>query len=330
MSMDRDNIFRVIQQATEDPPLFLIGSGCSAPHGLPNMKALGVHLLTSLSSKYNGVPCWDEFRENIENGDDLETALSRVTLTDDVLRDIRCETWNLITKKDLDLFAQVLFSKTSLPLARMLKKFYQAHPRKIDIITTNYDRVIEYACDSIQIPVVTGFNGCYSKCFSGTFSPKNAVNLIKVHGSLDVFQDSHGATVAVPMLQHLQPGLTPEIITPGLSKYETILQRTYRQLLITADECINQSKSFMCIGYGFNDTQIQDNIINRIRLGVPIIVLSMEVSELTARLLANNATRYISIQKGTDPNTTEICIDREIEILDGTFWTIDGFMDIID
>lgn len=30
------------------------------------------------------------------------------------------------------------------------------------------------------------------------------------------------------------------------------------------------------------------------------------------------------------PGTTEICIDRTIEILDGTLWTVDGFMDIID
>ena len=54
------------------------------------------------------------------------------------------------------------------------------------------------------------------------------------------------------------------------------------------------------------------------------------VHEHTARLLANNAKHYISIQKGPAPNTTEICIDKAIEYLDGTFWTVDGLMEIID
>lgn len=328
--MNRDDIFRAIQQATEDPPLFLIGSGCSAAYKLPNMTELGQHLLTSLSPKYNGNHCWDKFCENMERGDGLETALSNVGLTDAMLRDIRCETWKLISQKDLELFDDVLFSRTTLFLTQLLKQFYRAHPMKLDIITTNYDRVIEYACDSGGIPVVTGFNGYYRKSFNGTFVTKDAVNLIKVHGSLDVFRDAQGVTVAVPMLRELPIGLTPEIITPGTSKYEAILRGTPRQLLMAADERIYQAKAFLCIGYGFNDTQIQESILAKVRAGVPLIVLTKSVSEPTAHLLANNATNYISIQEGHAPNTTEICINRKIEILDGTFWTIDGFINIID
>ena len=328
--MDRDDIFRAIQQATEDPPLFLIGSGCSAAYKLPNMAELGQHLLTSLSPKYNGTLGWDKFCENMERGEGLEAALSNVGLADVMLRDIRCETWKLISQKDLELFDDILFGKKTLPLTQLLRKFYRAHPRKLDIITTNYDRVIEYACDSGGIPVVTGFNGYYRKSFNGTFVTKDAVNLIKVHGSLDVFQDSHGVTVAVPMLRELPIGLTPEIITPGTSKYEAILRGTPRQLLMAADERICQANAFLCIGYGFNDEQIQETILAKVRVDVPLIVLTKSVSETTARLLANNATNYISIQEGSTPNTTEICINRQIEILDGTFWTVDGFMSIID
>ena len=35
-----------------NPPLILVGSGASASHGLPGMKVLGDHLISSLSSKY--------------------------------------------------------------------------------------------------------------------------------------------------------------------------------------------------------------------------------------------------------------------------------------
>lgn len=99
-------------------------------------------------------------------------ALTGIELTAEVLEDIRRETWNLISSKDLELFAQLLFSHKALPLTRILKKFYQMHSRRIDIITTNYDRLVEYACDLAQIPVMVGFNGQYLKRFSAVFLVK--------------------------------------------------------------------------------------------------------------------------------------------------------------
>lgn len=328
--MERDDIFRAIQSAVKDTPLFIVGSGSSAPHGLPGMGALGNYLLTQLDSKYTGITCWDTFRDNLKSGADLETALLGITLTPEMLTDVKCETWNLISSKDLALFDHILFNNKLLSLARLIKKYYQTHLQKIDIITTNYDRVIEYACDSVGIPVSTGFEGCYQKRFTGTFPSKNTVNLLKVHGSLDVFRDAHDVAVSIPMLRELRPGLIPEIITPGRSKFEAILQGTPRQILSAADERIRRASGFLCIGYGFNDTQVQENIVSRIRTGVPIVVITKEVFDPAAHLLANNAKRYITIQEGPEPDTTEVCIDRTIEILDGTFWNIDGFMDIID
>ena len=181
--MEQENIFKAIQKSVTNTPLILVGSGSSAPHGLPSMYTLGQHLIAQLGGKYHGTPCWDIFEENIADGQDLEMALTGIELTAEVLEDIRRETWNLISGKDLELFAQLLFSHKTLPLTRLLKKFYQTHPRRIDIITTNYDRLIEYACDLAEIPVMVGFNGQYLKRFSGGFSNKDAVNLLKVHGS---------------------------------------------------------------------------------------------------------------------------------------------------
>lgn len=56
----------------------------------------------------------------------------------------------------------------------------------------------------------------------------------------------------------------------------------------------------------------------------------MKVADHAAHLLANNAKNYISIQKGEKDNTTDICINRDIVTLDGTYWTVDGLMEIID
>ena len=181
------------------------------------------------------------------------------------------------------------------------------------------------------VPVATGFSGSYLKQFSeGTFQAQNIVNLMKVHGSLDVFRDSLNAVISVPLQSELPVGLTPEIITPGRSKYEAILQGIPRQVLSVADSKISQARGFLCIGYGFNDTQVQENILTQIRRGIPIVVLTKKVFDHAAHLLANNAKQYISIQEGRKPNTTEICINKVVETIDGTLWTIDGFMSIID
>lgn len=74
--MERKELFRFVQKSVENVPLLLIGSGSSAPHGLPGMTELGAHLLNRLSTKYAGVPSWNVFHSNIENGQDLETALT--------------------------------------------------------------------------------------------------------------------------------------------------------------------------------------------------------------------------------------------------------------
>lgn len=328
--MELETFFTAVQSIIADTPLFLIGSGCSAALGLPGMAELGDHLISSLDSKYRGVPCWDQFHHNLVSGDDLETALTGITLTDDISNDIQCETWCLLSPRDLAVFDRVLFDHQVLPLGAMLKKFYQAHPKRINVITTNYDRIIEYSCDSAKLPVTTGFDGCYLKQYSNSFKNKDSVNLIKIHGSLDTFRDPYGVTVTVPMLHELCPGLIPEIIMPGLHKYEAVLRGTHRPLLIEAEHMINDARSFLCIGYGFNDTQIQEGILTKARAGTPLIVLTKKVSESAARLLANNAVNYVSIQEGEVSGTTEVCINRDMHVFDGTFWSIDGFMSIID
>lgn len=328
--MDKNEIFKSIQKYIESPPLILVGSGSSAPYGLPSMQVLGKYLLEILSSKYKDDYNWQRFIDNINNGQDLETALSNLSLKSEIIDDIKVETWKLVSVKDLKLFDDIVFLNKQLSIANLINKFYKSHPQCVNIITTNYDRVIEYACDSLQLPINTGFLGSYLKKFSDTFSNNKIVNIVKVHGSLDIFKDTHNAVFAIPLRKEIPSGLVPEIITPGLSKYQAVLKGTSRQLLSKSDSMIKNANSFLCIGYGFNDEQIQENIISCIRQGKPIVVVTKKLSERAAHLLANNATKYVTIQEGADSKTTEFCINKQITTLNGCYWSIDGFMEIID
>lgn len=327
--MNQGDIFKTVQKALSDTPMLLIGSGYSSFHELPGMGALAKHLLSELDSKYSADPNWCLFRENLNSGQDLETALTGLALGDDLLNDIRLKTWELISQKDIELFEKIIYEHKELPLSRLLSYFYQNQPQKLDVVTTNYDRIIEYACDAVHLPVNTGFNGYYAKQYAGLFPSRKSVNVIKVHGSLDVYRDTHDVVVSLPLQRKLPLGLSPEIITPGLSKYQAILQGTPRKLLSKADDAILAAKSFLCIGYGFNDEQIQVNIIQKIRSGTPIVLVTRSISEKTAHLLANNAQHFISISKDRDSDKTCFCIDRNYYYLDDIYWTVDGLMNII-
>lgn len=175
--MDTSEIFRIIQKYTEANPLFFVGSGTSAAYGLPGMGKLGEHLLESLSSKYASDSDWQHFEDNIKSGKDLESAMTDIVLKEEIIDDIRKETWKLISEKDLEIFSDVVFGNKEIALSKLIKIYYQSHPQKVDVITTNYDRLIEYACDKAQIPLNTGFSGYYSKFYSDLFGKKKYCEL---------------------------------------------------------------------------------------------------------------------------------------------------------
>lgn len=119
--MDENELFTQIQKAVENPPLILVGSGGSAPYGLPGMWELGHHLKATLDPKYSGDNSWNRFIEDLENGQDLESALSNKTLREEIIDDIKTETWKLISDKDLKLFEEVIFTKKELSIGRLIK-----------------------------------------------------------------------------------------------------------------------------------------------------------------------------------------------------------------
>jgi hypothetical protein len=329
--MEINDIFKFAQKSINSTPLILVGTGCSIPYGIPGMSTLSGHLIRQLKPKYTGDAIWDTFESNLNRGLDLETALTGLALSVELLKDIACETWRLISLSDLALLRDILINHRQIALSSLIKRFCTAHPKCVNIITTNYDRLIEYACDIAQCDVNTKFRGLYLKHYSSqALCQHNVVNVIKIHGSLDVFKDALGGEYALPLQHEIPVGMVPSIITPGSSKYESILKGTSRQLLSEVDSLIKTAPSYLCIGYGFNDEQIQENIITEVRKGKPITLITKEISAKAASLFENNSSNYITIQEGKSPGTSEIVINRDKVQTDGTYWTIDGYLSMIE
>lgn len=330
--MDKNSIFTKVQKCLESVPVMLIGTGATIPLGIPGMGELSKHLISTLDGKHKGNINWNTIKKKLDSGTDLESALTDVTLNDDLVNDIVVKTWELIAEADISVFSQYVLGKKTIALSELINKFYQVHPQCINIITTNYDRIIEYSCDQKRIRYDTRYQGGYIRYFSTVKTGnKDVVNIFKVHGSLDLFKDANSLVCSIPG-QHktLLVGFLPEIISPGISKYKAVLTSSCRNILHESDTVINNASSFLCIGYGFNDEQIQAGIISQIQTGKPIVVVTKAITDKAARLLDNNSHNYVVIEENPDKtDSTCFIIDKKYYYLDGTFWTIEGLLQII-
>lgn len=328
--MNKNDIFRVIQEYITDVPLLLIGTGASIPVGIPGMPELANYLMDNLDSKYSSDTDWCDISQNLKSGIDLESALTSYHLDDNLLTDIKKLTWELVNNADLKLFYETVLFGKDLPLSVLLHKLIQPHPHRIDILTTNYDRYIEYCCDKENVLVDNRYNGMYlKKNNKDELSKKEIINLLKVHGSLDSFCDvKTNESISIPLQQKIPNGFIPEIITPGSDKYKAILTSTSREILHNADSLIDKASNFLCIGYGFNDCQIQEKIITKIKSGTPIVVVTKSLSDNALDIINSNSRNYAVIMDGGD-NSTRFIINKTDITLEGVYWTIEGFNEII-
>lgn len=328
--MKKEEIFRVIQEYTSNPPLILAGTGLTIPVGIPGMWALADYLREELDEKYKTNTSWISVSDKLASGIDLETALSEDKLSVDLLNDIKKCTWELVNAADIKYFKEKHLFGHKAPFTKILSKFLKVTGRHLDIITTNYDRYIEYCCDQYGIEVDIGYKGIYSKSLEMSFSRnRSIVTLLKVHGSLDSFKDNlNNESISIPIQEKIPIGYTPDIITPGISKYEAILTNASRQLVHHADTVINKATNFLCIGYGFNDSQIQELMIKKIKSGCPIVVVTKELTDNALEIINNNSEKHAVILDGKDGKTRFIINKTDVTI-DGTYWTIDGFNEII-
>ncbi len=331
--MTIDMVFRKIQKIMGDVPVILAGTGVSLPHGTPGMPQLAAYLQRELRTKYVSDASWVVISSRLDDGKDLETALTNVTPepSRELISDITALTWQLVTDQDLKFFYETIRSGYTIPLSKLLHMLAQSSKHNINIITTNYDRLIEYACDQAKLEIDDRFCGKNDRWVSDApVRTQNVVNILKVHGSLDYFKASNGTIHALPMQNTIPDGFIPDIIPPGSNKYRTVLQGIHRDLLHAADTLIKAAPGFLCIGYGFNDEQIQATMLEQIRLGKPVIVLTKSVSDAVASLLRNSGNNYIIIQESPNYDyKTEFIVNGEYLYEEEVFWSVDGFMNII-
>jgi hypothetical protein len=203
------------------------------------------------------------------------------------------------------------------------------------VVTTNYDRLSEYAADYIGATAITGFEGrFYQKPeFSSDAIQKRridarerVISIWKVHGSLDWFTNNRRNAVAYPLMRDIPSGHTPLIVPPGKEKNSTTHTEPFRNIITQADLAFENATSFLCIGYGFNDEHIQPKLISGIRSGKPIVILSKQPTDsCRLNVMQEGIAKRIVIEDAGNERTKITINDREME-LDGDWWNLKTFI----
>lgn len=323
MEDSKDFIFRQVQKFLKVNPLVIWGSGATVPFGLPTMKQLGEHLKEKIQ----------EFKDSSEN---LEKELEKKKY-EPIFPKIREEIWKAIEEKERNVLEKILTNDTSEfePAKKMIDKIRDSHPRCATLITTNYDRVLEYILSYYSIPFTDGTNGKLLSSFTeDAFMEKDIVNIFKVHGSLGWCRLKNNDLVRTFDLQKKSGDdmtqLEPVIIPPGKNKYLTAYSSPYRELVQLSDRFIKKAGSFLVIGFGFND----DHLTPKLRSAIqerPIVLVTKTITDKSRDFL-KNAVKFASFEEACHGQTkVKILKEGKIlceEVLEGEYWRLSNFVEV--
>lgn len=297
----KSSIERVLKHKLHDPrPVFLLGAGTSFCAELP-----GVLGLTELArSKLRGTTraTFNEVLSVlIDNGIDnpnIEEVLSELFH--------RLNSLGLPTKERTrltELFEKVCLLIKDALLIEAPTEFHnefmnrivcrrKAEPAKkappVQIFTTNYDLLIELACEASGIVSINGFEGIFKRrwnpaCFDQDIgkatdhaktprfeSSARHIRLHKLHGSLSWYEQN-GEFYENP---NLAPDKIPLIIYPSRLKYAESIRPPFDWLFRKFASAISQANLLICIGYRFADAHINQYIFSELDNGLSLLALS--------------------------------------------------------
>ena len=331
--MDWNGCLSIMQGYLENSPLIVLGSGASVPYGLPSMGDLAEQIKTNDVVKAD--PNYSTFCTLLDS-DGLEKAIDSVSLKEATMNAIRTSTWESVNGSDLNF----LKSNSFLPpesLIKLLEKTIAPTPNKAVIVTTNYDRLSDYAADGIGASSVTGFEGSYIRKLelpTNSVATKRVrvrervVDIWKVHGSLDWFINAKGEVFSFPLLQEIPAGFFPLIVPPGKDKYSSTHNEPYRSIISEADKAFTTAGSYLCIGYGFNDEHIQPKLLAQITGGKPIVILARTMTDACKHHIIDAGIKKYMIFERSDDSHTQVYGNGWSETYDGQYWRLDEFLKI--
>lgn len=339
--MELSALKKLLQEHFSDGLVLIIGSGLSCAEGIPGMGKLGEHLIARIPASLSAedLALWNKIHPSIEI-DGLEAALLKRAPSPALEKAIVHCTGEYIAAAEAGIISEVFRNKRTLRLTMLLPHLLKPDTG-IPIVTTNYDRLVELACEEVGLGVDTMFYGQFSarmepqeshwsfcrgvrlagKHIRYKFTPK--ANVFKPHGSLDWYHREGNPVRYAGLLP-----LTRLIITPGLNKFRSGYESPFDKHREKANDAIDKARRFLIIGYGFNDDHLETHLTPRIKSGVKTIILTFNLS-LKAREIAMNNKNVIAAEFHEEAGLAGVrfIVDgEEIFYPDIDYWDLKGFV----
>lgn len=291
-----DDIVEDIKQrnlSRNNMPKLIVGTGLSMIYGVPGMKALAEHLGEEIGK--SPIECLKEIWKGHYNEisiHGLEAGLANLTQTENILVDaIKPITAKYILESEEKLHKSILEENTGFcKLLVYLSGTVSVGKKIIDIMTPNYDRIIEIVCDKLGIGVITGFNGSLYGKFNRNllkqptevYNCRNCVwvRLFKPHGSINWINEDGNEYLTNDYEILKEKAEYIEIVTPGSSKYKVgLTNNTFRCMREEFNELLNpeDNYSLLIYGYGFNDDHFDTALFDSFQKNV--LILSRDVKQ---------------------------------------------------
>lgn len=263
----------------------------------------GAGLLTGTDAEL-----WKQIKAALDADEGLEAALLKHPPSDTIEIWIAQKTCELLMPKEREVMSAVLRGERTLRLTTFLDKVLKP-PTGLPILTPNYDRLIEVACEMAGFHVDTTAVGhyagtfdharsCMASCRGITTRAKTTVLdhfpraiVLKPHGSFDWYQSGTGARRC-----SLDLDADRLIITPGVNKYRAGYNSPFDKHRDLANDYIKKAGRLLVVGYGFNDDHLQTHLVKQIQEGTPTLILN-QLASAKVEKLAKESPRCVCLSK---------------------------------
>ncbi|MCI8363618.1 MAG: hypothetical protein HFG34_01515 [Eubacterium sp.] len=268
----------------------------------------------------------------------LEAGLVDLSQEESKLVDfIKNSTAKYILKSEENLHDNIIKNNTGFSrLLAYLSGTVTINNKVIDIMTPNYDRIIEIVCDKLGIGVINGFYGSLYGKFDRDLlrhptqtyncTTKKWVRLFKPHGSINWINENGNEYLTNDYSELSEKTEYIEIVTPGSSKYrESMTNNTFRCMREEFNDLLTSpgNYSLLFYGYGFNDDHFDTALMDSFQRNVLIIAKDVKGKIIDKALKRKNITVFYH------ENDKEYMIYKAKKyMIDLPLWDINEFADV--
>lgn len=331
-------VMKIVSDCIAAVPVMVLGSGASCAYGIRGMQPLADYLIEHVAPDPVDNECWNVLKAELASHSDLEEALQTVNVSDPLLRQIVSHTRKMIVEDEYPIYSRLVDGTLKLALSDLFRHLLQTTHKIVNVVTTNYDRLVEYAACQAKFRFNTGFSEGAIRHFHCQKSDPGhytrhanfrCIDIWKVHGSIDWFQDSDSRPLGLLDGPDLPQSLLPLIVTPGTTKYLRTHQEPFRSVMSFADQALSAARGFLCIGYGFSDEHIEPKLIQRTAdLRPPVVILARTLRPGAKRFLAQHMhSKVVALEH--DTNGTRAYTERHptgLLFKDEKIWSLDGLL----